>query len=170
MAPLVSLHHIDSIEPIFPDRSRLEALQHLINGALPDPAGALQQSICYDISQNITLSVSWGYVVQIFTEILTPLEVQKPALTFLEWRSLERDPESLKFNVRSLPADPCKWPVVFFMENVTRNGDAETSVGVYERKRSLEPQNCGWFIEHDVVEVHKQRQSDTWFTVWSLYM
>ncbi|KAI5058535.1 hypothetical protein GOP47_0026705 [Adiantum capillus-veneris] len=161
--PVVSLHHVDSIEPIFPNMTRLQALQHLvIDGAVSDPVGTLQQSICYDTHQNVTLSVSWGYAVQIFEGTWTPLEVQKPSMTFLDWRTGQADEELFTFDVRRLPEDECTRPVVFFMESVRDVGDGTTSIGVY--KRWAPSENCRSFIGHNTVEVHKQRQGQSWLT------
>ncbi|MCO5611888.1 hypothetical protein L7F22_066147 [Adiantum nelumboides] len=165
ITPLISLHHVHWIEPIFPDMTRLQALQHLANAVESDPAGALQQSICYDTHQNVTLSVSWGYAVQIFEGVWTPLEVQKPSTTFLDWKTGEADDELFTFDVRRLPEDACARPAVYFMENVRDAGDGKASIGMYKRRATPTESSCQSFIEHESVEVLKQRQSDSWVTV-----
>lgn len=48
MAPLVSMHHVDFVHPIFPRMNRIHALQRLFDSAKHDDASLLQQSICYD--------------------------------------------------------------------------------------------------------------------------
>ncbi|MCO5613382.1 hypothetical protein L7F22_067658 [Adiantum nelumboides] len=165
VTPLISLHHVDRIEPIFPDMTRLQALQHLVDGAESDPAGALQQSICYDTLQNVTLSVSWGYAVQIFEGVWIPLEVQKPSTTFLDWKTGEADEEFFTFDVRRLPEDACARPAVYFMENVRDAGDGKASIGMYKRRATSAASSCRSFIEHDSVEIHKQQQNKSWLTV-----
>ncbi|KAF3519960.1 hypothetical protein DY000_02061096 [Brassica cretica] len=48
VAPLVTLHHLDVVEPIFPNMTRVDALKRLQGPAMLDSAGLMQQSICYD--------------------------------------------------------------------------------------------------------------------------
>ncbi|KAF8027652.1 hypothetical protein BT93_E0532 [Corymbia citriodora subsp. variegata] len=66
VAPLVSLHHLDVVEPIFPNVTRVQALQRLMVPMKLDSAGLMQQSICYDKARSWTVSVSWGFAVQVF--------------------------------------------------------------------------------------------------------
>ncbi|MCO5611889.1 hypothetical protein L7F22_066148 [Adiantum nelumboides] len=173
--PLVSLHHINEIEPIFPDMTRLQALQHLVDGAVSDPIGTLQQSICYDIRRNATVSVSWGYAVQIFEGAWTPLEVQKPSMTFVDWRIWQAWEESFTFDVRQVPEGECARPAVYFMENVTEAGDGKTSIGVYKLRQQQEEEqegappsagrrSCRRSMEDNIVLVHKQQQNASWIT------
>ncbi|KAJ0605254.1 hypothetical protein HanHA300_Chr02g0060971 [Helianthus annuus] len=84
MTPLVSLHHLDVVEPIFPNVTRVKALQRLMLPMKLDSAGLIQQSICYDSSKGWTVSVSWGFAIQIFRGILSPREVEMPSRTFFE--------------------------------------------------------------------------------------
>ncbi|KAJ0974833.1 hypothetical protein J5N97_016798 [Dioscorea zingiberensis] len=60
LTPLVSLHHVDNIDPIFPGMNRSEALKHLFEAVKVDSGRVLQQSICYDGSKERTISVSMG--------------------------------------------------------------------------------------------------------------
>nr|GEY47102.1 hypothetical protein [Tanacetum cinerariifolium] len=64
LSPLLSLHHFDIIDPIFPGFTKLEAVKHLMKAVKHDPAKILQQTVCYSSSSSITVSVSWGYAVQ----------------------------------------------------------------------------------------------------------
>ncbi|KAK9277463.1 hypothetical protein L1049_007007 [Liquidambar formosana] len=61
VTPLVSLHHLDVVEPIFPNVTRVEALQRLTIPMKLDSAALMQQSICYDTEKSWTVSVSWGF-------------------------------------------------------------------------------------------------------------
>lgn len=51
VAPLVSLHHLDVVQPIFPRMSRAQSLRHLMEAVHHDSASIMQQSICYDKSR-----------------------------------------------------------------------------------------------------------------------
>ncbi|XP_069154027.1 uncharacterized protein [Solanum lycopersicum] len=85
IAPLVTLHHLDVVEPIFPNVTRVQALQRLTVPMKLDSAGLMQQSICYDKANSWTISVSWGFAVQIFRRVLSPREMEMPSRTFLNW-------------------------------------------------------------------------------------
>ncbi|PRQ17612.1 hypothetical protein RchiOBHm_Chr7g0196881 [Rosa chinensis] len=82
VAPLVTLHHLDVVEPIFPNVTRVQALQQLMVPVKLDSAGIMQQSICYDKSKSWTISVSWGFAVQIFRGVFSPREMEMPSRTF----------------------------------------------------------------------------------------
>lgn len=121
LSPLLSLHHLDAAEPLFPDMNRVQALEHLIAAANIDPARILQQTVCYDRSNSLTFSVSWGFAVQVYqgNELLPDLlSLQK---TFVPWRRGSKANANFMFNTRDYPRDPCKRPPVFFLKNVTSN-------------------------------------------------
>lgn len=49
VAPLVSLHHLDSVKPISPNKpGQLESMQSLFSVYRVDPARILQQAFCYE--------------------------------------------------------------------------------------------------------------------------
>lgn len=120
LSPLLSLHHFDAIDPIFPKMNRIQALEHLFKAANVDPARTLQQTVCYDRSNSLTVSVAWGYVVQVHeTNVLLPdlLPVQR---TFRPWRRGKNiSSNRYMFNTRAYPRDPCKRPAVYFLNSVT---------------------------------------------------
>lgn len=119
LSPLLSLHHLEAVEPLFPDMNRVQALEHLIAAANVDPARILQQTVCYDRSNSLTFSVSWGFAIQIYqgNELLPDLlSVQR---TFVPWRRGSKVDANFMFNTRDYPRDPCKRPSVFFLKNVT---------------------------------------------------
>ncbi|KAJ9550189.1 hypothetical protein OSB04_014234 [Centaurea solstitialis] len=124
LPPLLSLHHLEAVDPIFPGLTRLEAVKHLFEAAKHDPARILQQTVCYDSSNSITVSVSWGYAVQVFegNQFLPDLiQVEK---TFGSWRRRENFFSSLHmFNIRDYREDPCKRPDMFFLEGVDPDMD-----------------------------------------------
>ncbi|PIN18334.1 Galactosyltransferase [Handroanthus impetiginosus] len=113
---VASLHHIDAVEPIFPGMSRIQALEHLFNAVHVDPARVLQQSVCYDRTNSLTVSISWGYAIQVYegNELLP--EVLTFQRTFKPWKRGKNVASSrYMFKTRDYPSDPCKRPVVFFL-------------------------------------------------------
>ena len=85
VAPLVTFHHLDVVEPIFPNMTRVDALKRLQGPAMLDSVGLMQQSICYDKRRKWTVSVSWGYAAQIFRGVFSAREMEMPSRTFLNW-------------------------------------------------------------------------------------
>lgn len=121
LSPLLSLHHLDVVEPLFPDMNKTQALEHLFAAANFDPARILQQTVCYDRSNLLTFSVSWGFAVQVSqgNELLPNLlTVQR---TFTPWSRGSNVQAHFMYNLRDYPRDPCRRPSVFFLESVTAN-------------------------------------------------
>ncbi|KAK7263558.1 hypothetical protein RJT34_31150 [Clitoria ternatea] len=119
LSPLLSLHHLDAVEPLFPNMNRVQALEHLFAAAKVDPVRILQQTVCYDRSNSLTFSVSWGFAIQVYqgNELLPDLlSLQR---TFVPWRRGSKVQANFMFNTRDYPRDPCKRPSVFFMKRVT---------------------------------------------------
>ncbi|XP_075498179.1 uncharacterized protein LOC142536753 isoform X2 [Primulina tabacum] len=116
---VASLHHIDAVEPIFPGMSRIHSLEHLFKAAHFDPARILQQTVCYDRTNELTVSISWGYAIQLYEENMLLPEVLSLQRTFRPWKR-GRDVASshFMFNTREFRSDPCERPVVFFLNNV----------------------------------------------------
>ncbi|KAG0579575.1 hypothetical protein KC19_4G107600 [Ceratodon purpureus] len=117
--PLLSLHHMDLYSPIFPSLTRHEALDHLIKASKVESPSILQQSICYADGKNWSLSVSWGYVVQVYKGFLTPRELETPLRTFYTLRR-KNDRAEFPFNTRQTPKDLCSRPSLFFMKSVKK--------------------------------------------------
>ncbi|KAI7750893.1 hypothetical protein M8C21_025945 [Ambrosia artemisiifolia] len=138
LSPLLSLHHFDIIDPIFPGLTKQESVKHLFKAVNHDPPRILQQAVCYDSSKSITISVSWGYVVQVFegNQLLPDLiRVQK---TFTSWRRKETSFSRLHmFDMRDYSKDPCKSPDLFFFEGIVP--EEKRSHTFYTRKKSM---NC----------------------------
>ncbi|KAK4375986.1 hypothetical protein RND71_006663 [Anisodus tanguticus] len=63
VTPLVSIHHLDVVDPIIPSMGRVEGLRRLFESLKYDTASIMQQSICYDKQRYWSISVSWGYVI-----------------------------------------------------------------------------------------------------------
>ncbi|EFJ06776.1 hypothetical protein SELMODRAFT_430371 [Selaginella moellendorffii] len=81
LTPLVSLHHIELLDPFFPRMGRIESVKHLIGRAQVDPMGLLQQSFCYDPDRDWTIKVSWGFVVQIHQGDVPEKDLELPVRT-----------------------------------------------------------------------------------------
>ncbi|KAK4369430.1 hypothetical protein RND71_013222 [Anisodus tanguticus] len=123
LSPLLSLHHLDTVEPLFPGMTRIQAADHLFQAVNADPARILEQTVCYDKSNFLTVSVAWGYAVQVFegNELLPDLLSLLP--TFRPWKRGKNVAAKYMFNTRVFPSDPCKRPVVFFLQNVLSSTD-----------------------------------------------
>ncbi|KAJ7521787.1 hypothetical protein O6H91_19G067800 [Diphasiastrum complanatum] len=166
LTPLLSLHHLSAIDPLFPTMSQDKALLHLLNAAHVDPSGILQQSICYDKKRSWSMSVSWGYAVQVYRGILPSRELQNPMRTFATWKG---SPDHIEFNFRTrpLPDDPCLHPIRFYLESVEHGGDHHSTT-MYKRAKAM-TNNCIWETASpttlDSILVLKEKASTTWFKV-----
>lgn len=164
VAPLVTMHHLDILDPIFPLLGRLEALQRLkIPGKL-DSTGLMQQSICYDMARNWTISVSWGYAVQIIRGVISPREMEQPARTFLNW--YKRDgPTGFSINTRPLSKHPCQKPYVYYFSDVVMNPNTNVTQSKYVVHGMPHPW-CWWKIDNPEkilrVEVYKKPNPHKW--------
>nr|XP_043612106.1 uncharacterized protein LOC122583796 [Erigeron canadensis] len=141
--PLVSLHHLDAVQPIFPAMDRPQSLKQLMKAAKIDQSRLLQQSICYDNHKNWSYSLSWGYSLHIYETYMTPSLLQVPIQTFVEWRKGAHP--AFMMNTRDVSkADPCKVPHYFYFDSVEETdyeGRREQVVTSYVRKfpRRLSP-------------------------------
>lgn len=145
MTPLLSLHHIDVVEPVFPRTTRVKALQRLFQSVKQDSASIMQQSICYDKRRSWSISVSWGYVVQILRGVLSPRELEMPTRTFLNWYP-RADYTAYAFNTRPVTKHPCQKPFIFYMNTVRYDRSKRQIFGAYARDRSRHP-SCRWKME-----------------------
>ncbi|CAN6471658.1 unnamed protein product [Victoria cruziana] len=130
VAPLVSLHHLDAVLPLFPDKTQLDSVASLMAAARFDPARTLQQAFCYDPIRRWTVSVSWGYTAQIYPSLVPPHVMEKTLGTFQTWRSRKDGP--FTFNTRPMPDEPCARPVIFFLDRV-ENVSSKATITMYRR-------------------------------------
>ncbi|XP_024190151.1 uncharacterized protein LOC112194128 [Rosa chinensis] len=124
VAPLVSLHHLDDVLPIFPSQTRMESLKRLISGYEVDPGRTLQHSFCYDLRRNWSVSVSWGYTVMLYPSLVTAKKLETAFQTFQTWGSRHGGP--FTFNTRTVSSDPCEIPLVYLLDRVESVGGDET--------------------------------------------
>ncbi|XP_021849267.1 uncharacterized protein [Spinacia oleracea] len=146
VAPLVTLHHLDIVDPIFPYMSRLQALQRLKVSTNIDSESVMQQSICYDSARNWTVSVSWGYVVQIIRGYVTPREMQRPSRTFFNWYKRD-EPSSFSFNTRPFSKHPCETPYIYYLSNAEINQNTNVITSEYVHYQMPHPR-CWWKAEN----------------------
>lgn len=170
MSPLVSLHHLDVVDPIFPGTTRLKGLQRLFKSVEQDSASIIQQSFCYDKSRYWSISVSWGYVVQIMRGIISPRELAMPTRTFLNWYK-RADYTAYAFNTRPVAKHPCQKPVLFYLSSTSYDEKRRQIIGVYSRHKEPYPY-CRWKSDPpekiDSVIVLKRSDSGRWDRVSSV--
>ncbi|XP_058086035.1 uncharacterized protein LOC131233362 [Magnolia sinica] len=164
VAPLVTLHHLDVVEPIFPKANRVDALRRLFMPIEIDSAGILQQSICYYTSKKWTISVSWGYAVQIFRGGFSPREMEMPSRTFLNWYR-KADYTAYAFNTRPVSRNPCQKPFVYHISTARYDRGTKRTVTEYLRHRERMP-SCKWKMADPTsiqrVEVYKRPDPALW--------
>ncbi|KAK6137368.1 hypothetical protein DH2020_028881 [Rehmannia glutinosa] len=164
VTPLVTLHHLDVVEPIFPNVTRVQALQRLKIPMELDSAGLMQQSICYDKKNGWTVSVSWGFAVQIFRGVLSPREIEMPSRTFLNWYR-RADYTAYAFNTRPVARNPCQKPFVFYLSEAKMESNTNRTVSEYTRHHVPHPL-CKWKMadptQIDRVEVFKKPDPQLW--------
>ncbi|CAL0302687.1 unnamed protein product [Lupinus luteus] len=124
VAPLVSLHHLDYVDPIFPNMTRVNSVDKLVTAYKSDPGRILQHSFCYDLSRNWSISISWGYSLELYPYLATTKELETSFRTFKTWRSWQDEP--FTFNTRPVSDDPCENPLVYFLDRVGNVGGSKT--------------------------------------------
>ncbi|KAF4363493.1 hypothetical protein CsatB_009303 [Cannabis sativa] len=124
LVPLVSLHHLDYLNPLFPGQTQIESVETLMKAYRVDPGRILQQCFCYDKKRKWSISISWGYTLQIYPFMLAASELQMPLQTFKTWRSSSDGP--FTFNTRPVSDDPCQQPLVYFLERVEEVAESGT--------------------------------------------
>jgi hypothetical protein len=179
VTPILSIHHLDAISPIFPNKTRLQALQKLTQAAEVESGSVVQQSICYDKELKWSFSVSWGYVVHIHAGFLTPHEMVLPIQTFA---SIHRkwDKFEFSFTTRAYSKDPCTHPIRYFVESV-QGPNSNYSQGLLESVYSKEhnekraKSNCsqqlmGPLTSVNRIRVWKEPIREIWYQVNNFFL
>lgn len=138
-APLVSLHHLDYLDPLFPNQTKMDSVKTLHTAYRTDPSRILQHTFFHDRSRKWSISVAWGYTVQLYTTLLPAMELRRPLQTFKTWRSWSDGP--FAFNTRPIGQDPCSLPIVFMFEGVVELGQRGT-LTIYTRVDTLPQNTC----------------------------
>ncbi|KAJ3682706.1 hypothetical protein LUZ60_012933 [Juncus effusus] len=118
ITPLVSLHNFNHIKPISPHfKTQFESVKSLVDISKLDSARTLQQSICYDRGPGApwSVSVSWGFTVEIYPWFVLPKDLVKALITFRSWRI--QGPGPFTFDTRPRSNWPCDWPLTFSFRN-----------------------------------------------------
>ncbi|TKY45255.1 Beta-1,3-N-acetylglucosaminyltransferase lunatic fringe [Spatholobus suberectus] len=164
VTPLVTLHHLDVVQPIFPMMNRVQSLQHLMKSVKQDSGSIIQQSICYDQKRYWSISVSWGYVVQVLRGVLSPRELEMPTRTFLNWYK-RADYTAYAFNTRPVTKNPCQKAFLVYMNKTQYDPARKQIIGTYSRYKSKSPY-CTWKMESpeviDSIIVSKRRDPLRW--------
>ncbi|XP_057797875.1 uncharacterized protein LOC131013956 [Salvia miltiorrhiza] len=133
LSPLLSLHHLDVVDPIFPFRDRFESARHLMTAAAVEQSRMLQQIICHDKESNWSISIAWGYSAQIYETIFPRSYLQMPLETFKPWMKTSSPPPYYRFNTRPRSNDPCEAPHSFFLEVVEKAEERREIITTYAR-------------------------------------
>ncbi|KAL5549849.1 hypothetical protein UlMin_000025 [Ulmus minor] len=160
LAPLVSLHHLDYVQPLFPRLTRIDSLHKLMSAYEADPGRTLQRSFCYDLRRNWTVSVSWGYTVQLYPSFVTIKKLDAALLTFKSWRTWRKEP--FTFDTRPVSPDPCERPIVYFLDRVEKNSEGET-LSTYKRYQEKSKKECERVGYGNAVAVQSFKVSATKF-------
>ncbi|KAB5520430.1 hypothetical protein DKX38_024749 [Salix brachista] len=152
-SPVLSLHHIDFVDPIFPSMNRSASVNHLMEAAKVDHSRLLEQTICYQRKNNWSFSTSWGYSTHMYENIHPRSFLLRPIETFKPWLGIFKPPLYM-FNTRSLTNDPCEAPHEFFMESVEKTrGDQVVTTFIRKSPRNLPP--CSSSGNHSANHISK---------------
>ncbi|KAF7836473.1 UDP-glucose:O-linked fucose beta-1 [Senna tora] len=132
VAPFVSIHHVEAVDPFYPGLSSLESLKLFTKAMSADPRSFLQRSICYDHARHLTFSVSLGYVVQVLPNIVFPRELERSERTYSAWNGISQRHE-FDFDARDPSKSICRKPSLFFLKDARKEVNA--SWGSYVRTR-----------------------------------
>ncbi|KAK6941844.1 Protein of unknown function DUF604 [Dillenia turbinata] len=132
IAPFVSIHHVEAVDPFYPGLSSLDSLKLFARAMNLEPMSFLQRAICFDHTRSLTFMVSLGYVVQLFPHIVLPRELERAELTYSAWNKI-RNRNEFDLDIRDPHRSVCKKPVQFFLKDVGREGNYTT--GLYKRTR-----------------------------------
>lgn len=144
---------------------RVNAMKRFMVPAKLDSASLTQQSICYDTAHRWTVSVSWGYTVQITRGVLSAREMQIPTRTFIDWYK-RTDDKSYAFNTRPFSKNACQRPRVYFLSNALPDLALHRTASEYMRWYDDWDPQCDWNMsdpsEIDRVIVYKKPDPDRW--------
>ncbi|OMP09548.1 hypothetical protein COLO4_05364 [Corchorus olitorius] len=145
--PIITLHHFDFINPLYPSKNQAESISHMMEAAKFDQSRMLQQTICYHRPTNWTFSVSWGYSAHIYENIIPRSVLRKPLETFGPPSYYSKTPPLFMFNTRKLTDNPCEAPHVFFMDSIKKLED-NLVITTYNRTSPRNLQPCSASANH----------------------
>ncbi|KAI4371903.1 hypothetical protein MLD38_010199 [Melastoma candidum] len=130
IAPFISVHHLEAVDPFYPDLNLLEGLQLFAKAMRMEPRSFLQRSMCYDHAHGLTFLVSLGYVIQVFPNVIYPRDLERSEQTYSAWNGINHRNE-FDFDTRDPVKSLCKKPLLFYLKDVERDGNA--TLGTYLR-------------------------------------
>ncbi|VVB11808.1 unnamed protein product [Arabis nemorensis] len=130
IAPFVSIHHVEAVNSLYPGLSTLDSLKLFTEAMDLDPRSVLQRSICYDHTHRLTFSISLGYVVQVFPNIVLPRDLERAELSFSAWNGISQ-PREFDLDIKLPISSLCKKPILFFLKEIGQEGNA--TLGTYSR-------------------------------------
>ncbi|CAI9106290.1 OLC1v1005416C1 [Oldenlandia corymbosa var. corymbosa] len=151
---VLSLHHWDVLDPIFPTMNRYQSAQHLMKAGDVDQSRLFQQTICYHRQMNWTFSISWGYSAHIYEKIQARSWIMTPIETFRGWSGNRQQPKFM-FNIRRPFGDPCEAPHVFFFESIEKMPNSNDIHTVYARQVPRHLPSCSASGNHSAEFVAK---------------
>lgn len=104
-----------------------KSLQHLFEAASVDSERILQQTVCYDKQSSRTISVSWGYAVQVFQNNELLPNILRGRETFRPWRENLPFAGVYTFSTTKIQKDSCERPTIFYLDNVSSGKDGIVS-------------------------------------------
>ncbi|KAI3971930.1 hypothetical protein MKX01_030131 [Papaver californicum] len=156
LVPLVSLHHLDYMDSIFPNMNRNQALEHFFEAVNVDPYRILQHVVCYNRSKWWTISISWGYAIQVSERNQLLPDVLSVQRTFSPWkRGVNANLAPYMFNTKEFPRNPCDRPTVFFLESVFNETDGTRSS--YKRFLDVNCSQKGSLSKLELIRVFSQK-------------
>ncbi|KAL3821003.1 hypothetical protein ACJIZ3_006908 [Penstemon smallii] len=137
ISPLVSLHASDTIDPIFPNMTTIMSLEHLFKAVSIDSRRVMQQTVCYDRWFSWTISVSWGYAVQIFPHHVFLPDAIRTQETYIPLKKGGGINDFYDVDTMGYDPDPCRRPPLFFFHKASFGRDRITT-----SYRIMTSENC----------------------------
>jgi hypothetical protein len=122
IAPFISIHHVELVDPIYPGLNSLESLELFTKAMKMEPMSFLQHSICYDQIQRLTFAISLGYVVEVYPNVLLPRDLERSQRTYIAYNRMSQRNE-FDFDTRDVQKSLCKKPILFFLKDVWKDGN-----------------------------------------------
>ncbi|KAJ4784165.1 hypothetical protein LUZ62_035411 [Rhynchospora pubera] len=135
IAPFITIHHVEAVDPVFPGLNSLQSLQLFTKAMKAEPMSFLQRALCYDEAHKLSISVSLGYVVQVYPTVVLPRDLERSEVTYTAWNKLGHRNE-FDFDTRDAFRSICKKPVRFFLKDVWKEGNVTKGLYVRERSRN----------------------------------
>ena len=101
------MHHLDEIDWYFPGYNTLNGLHHLMILMQTELISFLQRCNCCDLEKTLIFSISLIYVIQVYSYVLLPRDLESQRLTFKTWNKKDGGGE-FDFDTRFAIKSRCK--------------------------------------------------------------